>query len=56
MSEEMKTRKEKVLSSPKNGYDRMDCAEREAMERYCTLYKDFLNKGKTERQGGRQAG
>jgi aspartyl aminopeptidase len=49
MSEEMKARKEKVLNSPKNGFDRMDCAERQAMERYCALYKDYLDRGKTER-------
>ncbi len=55
MSDEMKERREKVLSSPKNGYDRMDGAERETMERYCALYKDFLDRGKTERLCVRRA-
>ena len=49
MSEEMKARKEKVLSAPKNGYDRLNAAELPAMEEYCRVYKDFLDKGKTER-------
>ena len=34
----------------KNGYDRMDKAEFEAMDAYCTGYKQFLDAGKTERE------
>ena len=34
----------------KNGYDRMDTAEMEAMEAYCTGYKQYLDAGKTERE------
>ena len=34
----------------KNGYDRMDAAEMEAMEAYCTGYKQYLDAGKTERE------
>ena len=55
MSEEMKSRKEKVLCTAKNGYDRMDASEMQAMEEYCRVYKDFLNNGKTERLCAREA-
>ncbi len=55
MSEEMKSRKEKVLYTAKNGYDRMDASEMGAMEEYCRVYKDFLDNGKTERLCARQA-
>ena len=34
----------------KNGYDRLLPGELEAMEAYCTGYKQFLNAGKTERE------
>ena len=34
----------------KNGYDRVDREELEAMEAYCTGYKQFLDAGKTERE------
>lgn len=50
MSEETKERREKLLSRRKNGYDRINAAELPAMERYCDLYKDFLHRGKTERE------
>ena len=41
----------KALSSQKkNGYDRLLPGELEAMEAYCTGYKQFLDTGKTERE------
>ncbi len=55
MSEEMKSRKEKVLAAVKNGYDRLDEAELQAVEEYCRVYKDFLDNGKTERLCAREA-
>ncbi len=39
--------KEKLLTGKKNGYDKS--VDLEAMERYCTGYKAFLDAGKTER-------
>ena len=55
MSEEMKSRKEKVLCTAKNGYDRVDASELQAVEEYCRVYKDFLNHGKTERLCAKEA-
>jgi len=42
--------KEKVLAAPKNGYDRISAAEKEAMTAYCEGYKAYLDAGKTERE------
>ena len=39
-----------LIYEKKNGYDRIDSAEQEAMETYCTGYKQFLDAGKTERE------
>ncbi|MBE6918935.1 MAG: aminopeptidase [Ruminococcaceae bacterium] len=50
MSEEMKLRKEKLFSKAKNGYDRISEQDLAAMEAYCTLYRDFIDQGKTERE------
>ena len=50
MSEEMKAKCKLLLSANKNGYDRLEGAALEQMERYCTRYKDFLNRSKTERE------
>ena len=50
MSEERKALREKLLSQRKNGYDRIKPEELQAMERYCGLYKTFLQQGKTERE------
>ena len=56
MSEEKKeqTRGEQLrkalLYEKKNGYDRLVPGELEAMEAYCTGYKQFLDAGKTERE------
>ena len=47
---ENKEWKEKLLYSPKNGYDRLTPEDRQAMEAYCTQYKAFLDAGKTERE------
>ena len=40
---------EKLLYTPKNGYDRLSAEDEKAMEAYCEDYKEFLNNGKTER-------
>ena len=56
MSEEKKeqTRGEQLrkalLYDRKNGYDRLIDGEEEAVEAYCTGYKQFLDAGKTERE------
>ena len=50
MSEEREALREKLLSPRKNGYDRIKAEELQAMERYCGLYKTFLQQGKTERE------
>ena len=55
MSEEMKSRREKVLCTAKNGYDLVDASEMQAMEEYCRVYKDFLDHGKTERLCAKEA-
>ena len=49
MSEEIKELKKKLLSGKKNGYDRMDASEQDAMNAYCAQYMAFLDAGKTER-------
>lgn len=38
-----------LLYQPKNGYDRLSETDRKDMERYCVAYRDFLDRGKTER-------
>ncbi len=50
MSEAMKERKEKLFSKAKNGYDRICEKDLASMEVYCCLYRDFLDRGKTERE------
>ncbi len=39
-----------LVHQKKNGYDRLAPGELEAMEAYCTGYKQFLDAGKTERE------
>ena len=39
MSDEIKDLKKKLLSSRKNGYDRLSQEQLEAMETYCASYK-----------------
>ena len=46
---EFKELKKKLLSTKKNGYDRISAADLAAMERYCEGYKKYLDAGKTER-------
>ena len=41
--------REALCYDKKNGYDRVNREELEAMEAYCTGYKQFLDAGKTER-------
>lgn len=41
--------RESLLLSKKNGYDRVPTEDEEKINVYCEAYKDFLNKGKTER-------
>ena len=46
---EFKELKKKLLSTKKNGYDRISAADLAAMETYCEGYKEYLDIGKTER-------
>ena len=46
---EFKELKKKLLSTKKNGYDRISAEDLAAMERYCEGYKKYLDAGKTER-------
>ncbi len=39
-----------LLYEKKNAYEQMDAQQLEAMEAYCTGYKQFLDAGKTERE------
>ncbi len=43
-------RRDALLSSPKNGYDRLSAQDEIAMFNYCEDYKKFLDAGKTERE------
>lgn len=43
-------RREALLYSPKNGYDRLTAQDEIAMHSYCEDYKKFLDGGKTERE------
>ena len=47
--QEYKALKEQLFSKRRNGFDRLDGAERAPMEAYCEDYKAFLDLGKTER-------
>lgn len=49
MSDETKELKKKLLSTKKNGYDRVNMKSRDAMAAYCAGYMAFLDAGKTER-------
>ena len=49
MSEAMKEMKKKLLSTKKNGYDKVGPDYMAAMEEYCAGYKKYLDAGKTER-------
>lgn len=55
MSEELKTLKKQLLKDDRNGYDVLSAADLEKMEAYCTVYKAFLDAGKTERLSARAA-
>ena len=50
MSDMMKERKEKLFSAAKNGYDRISEQDLAAMNDYCVLYRDYIDRGKTERE------
>ncbi len=50
MSEQTEELRKTLLRAPKNGYDRMDPAERAEMERYCKDYMKFMDAAKTERE------
>ena len=43
-------RREALLYSPKNGYDRLSAEDEAAMRAYCEDYKRVLDAGKTERE------
>ncbi len=47
--------KKTLLYEPKNGYDRLDAAERIALEDYCRGYMDYLSAARTEREAVREA-
>ena len=47
MSEELKNLKKQLLKDERNGYDVLSASELEKMEAYCTVYKAFLDAGKT---------
>ena len=47
--------KKELFYQPKNGYDRIDTAERLAVEDYARGYMDFLNNARTEREAVREA-
>ena len=51
----MENLREQLFYEPKNGYDRIDTAERLQMEAYCRDYMDFLNAARTEREAVRYA-
>ncbi|MCD7887560.1 MAG: aminopeptidase [Clostridiales bacterium] len=44
------TKKETLLLNRDNGYDRISAAERAELDTYCEGYKDYLDKGRTERE------
>jgi aspartyl aminopeptidase len=46
----MSEKSELLLNERKNGYDRISAAERTEMNEYCEAYKDYLDKGCTERE------
>jgi aspartyl aminopeptidase len=46
----MSEKSELLLNERKNGYDRISAAERAEMNEYCEAYKDYLDKGCTERE------
>ena len=48
MSDEKELRKALMLER-KNGYERLPEEELEELEAYCHAYKDYLDKGRTER-------
>ena len=47
--------KKTLLYEPKNGYDRLDAAERMALEDYCRGYMDYLSAARTEREAVAEA-
>ena len=55
MSEVLKALKKQLLKDDRNGYDVLSAADLEKMEAYCTVYKAFLDAGKTERLSARAA-
>ena len=55
MAEKEMSSRDELFYERKNGYDRIDTAERLAMEAYCEDYKAFLNAAKTEREAVKEA-
>ena len=47
---EQKNLRETLLLEQKNGYDRLSDRELAELETYCEGYKDYLNRGRTERE------
>ena len=54
-SKELKQLREKLFYTQKNGHDRIDAAERVAVEGYCEDYKSYLTVSRTEREAVREA-
>ena len=53
--EKKESPRRKLLMEKKNGYDRMDAAELEAMEEYSSKYLKMMNAAKTEREFVKEA-
>ena len=53
--EEKKDYRAELFYEPKNGYDTLDLAGREAMDDYCEAYKSWLNVSRTERESVRNS-
>ena len=51
---ELESLRTELLRDTRCGYDRMDRAERPALEAYCRDYMDFLSRAKTEREAVRR--
>ena len=51
---ELEQLRTELLRDTRCGYDRMDRAERPALEGYCRDYMDFLSRAKTEREAARR--
>ena len=53
--EEKKDYRAELFYEPRNGYDGLSPAGREAMDAYCEQYKRYLDSSRTEREAVRNA-